>query len=208
MLSFLQLQDILTIYHSWMYKNRLCGLEWIIISGFPFHLPWYIYVIREELGYIWTGLTYLECYSIQQNLNSKATCNKSCCPYPPIARILLILGCCVREGGHVFVHKGTKAQPEVAGELAHLLGQLGTQVTDGVQIIFHGKREVHQVVEIHWVVLHLPHLQPKPCLVSWMGRWKQNCWLVYSQTRGRVTEGSFVLFIFGFVMHVHLTLNV
>lgn len=92
--------------------------------------------------------------------------------YPPIAWILLILGCCIGEGGYIFVHKGTKTQPEVAGEFSHLLGQLGAQITDGVQIVFHGKREVHQVVQIDRVVLHLPHLQPKRRLVSWIGGWK------------------------------------
>lgn len=74
--------------------------------------------------------------------------------------------CNVGERGHVLVHKGAKAQPEVAGELAHLMGQLGAQVPDGVQIILHREGEVHQVVQIHWVVLHLSHLQLEPRLAS------------------------------------------
>lgn len=45
------------------------------------------------------------------------------------------------------------------------------------QVIFHGVRQVHQVVEIHWIILHLPHLHTKPRLVSWMGRWKDVCLL-------------------------------
>lgn len=85
---------------------------------------------------------------------------------PPVARILLVLGRRVGEGGHVFVHEGAKAQPEVAGELPHLLGQLVAQTVDGVQVVFHGKREVHQVVQINRVVLHLPHLQVEPRPVS------------------------------------------
>lgn len=78
--------------------------------------------------------------------------------------------CNVGERGHVLVHKGAEAQPEVAGELAHLMGQLGAQVTDGVQIILHREGEVHQVVQIHRVVLHLPHLQLEPRLASWMSK--------------------------------------
>lgn len=93
-------------------------------------------------------------------------CNKSCCPFSPIAWIFLVLGCRVREGRHIFVYKGTKSQPEVAGELAHLQGQIGAKVANGVQIVFHGKREVHQVVQIHWIVLHLPYLHLKPRLVA------------------------------------------
>lgn len=86
--------------------------------------------------------------------------------HPPVAWVLLVLGRRVGEGRHVFVHEGAKAQPEVAGELPHLQGQFGAQVTDGVQVVLHGQRQVHQVVEIHRVVLHLPHLQAEPGLVS------------------------------------------
>lgn len=78
--------------------------------------------------------------------------------------------CNVGERGHVLVHKGAEAQPEVAGELSHLMGQLGAQVTDGFQIILHREGEVHQVVQIHRVVLHLPHLQLKPRLAPWMSK--------------------------------------
>lgn len=87
-------------------------------------------------------------------------------PNLPVARILPMFFRNVGVRGHVFVHKGAEAQSEVAGELAHLMGQLVAQVTDGVQIIFHREGEVHQVVEIHRVVLHLPHLQLEPRLAS------------------------------------------
>lgn len=97
---------------------------------------------------------------------TKAECHLEQWPNLPAARILLKLFCRVRERGHVLVHKGAEAQPEVAGELAHLMGQLGAQVTDGFQIILHRQREVHQVVHVHRVVLHLPHLQLEPRLAS------------------------------------------
>lgn len=106
----------------------------------------------------------------------------------------------VGERGHVLVHEGAEAQPEVAGELAHLMGQLVAQVTDGVQIILHREGEVHQVVEIHRVVLHLPHLQLEPRLASWMSKpmretfgnklCRSDLWLFQGTNRQQTPTGS------------------
>lgn len=81
------------------------------------------------------------------------------------SRNLLIAGVCegfwwgdVHVRGHRLVHKGSKANPQVTGELAHLGGQLGAQILDAPQIILHGVRQVHQVVDVYRVILHLPHL--------------------------------------------------
>lgn len=57
----------------------------------------------------------------------------------PVTGVLLVLGGRVGEGRHVFIHEGAEAQTEVAGQLPHLLRQLGAQVTDGVQVVFHGQ---------------------------------------------------------------------
>ena len=165
----------LSIHDSWMCKNRLRGKVndyfRISLSSTAAHLRLERRVLKLNLTYVNTFINFLT------DLSYKSTQSTILLHYPPAARILLVLGCCVGKGGHVFIHKGPKAQPEVAGELAHLVRQLGAQVTDGVQIIFHGKREVHQVVEIHWVVLHLPDLQPERRLLSWMSRWwKEVSW--------------------------------
>lgn len=57
------------------------------------------------------------------------------------------------------VHKGPKANPKVASNPAHLGSQLGTQGLDARQIILHGEGQVHQVVDVYRVILHLPHLK-------------------------------------------------
>lgn len=87
-------------------------------------------------------------------------------PYrPPLAWDLLIARVLdgfwrrdVHVGGNGLVHKGPKADAKVAGELAHLTGQLGTQVLDVLQIVLHGVGQVHQVVDVHRVVFHLAHV--------------------------------------------------
>ena len=132
---------------------------------------------------------------------------ESCVQYPPATWILLILGRRVGKRGHVFIHEGAEAQPEVAGELPHLLGQLGAQVPDGFQVVLHGQREVHQVVEVHRVVLHLPHLQAKPRLVSWMSRWREflSC---FTCKYVNYSKGNFFLTSLVLVQGFSLTLNV
>ena len=59
------------------------------------------------------------------------------------------------EGQHGFLHEGAEAQAELAGEVAHLPGEGGAQVLDHLQVVRHGRREVHQVVDVHGVVLRL-----------------------------------------------------
>lgn len=76
----------------------------------------------------------------------------------------------VGERGDVFVNERPEPQAEVAGELPHLLGELGAQVSDAVQVILHGQGEIHQVVQVHGVVFHLAHLQLEGCLVTWGNR--------------------------------------
>lgn len=72
----------------------------------------------------------------------------------------------VGERRDAFVYKGPEPQSEVAGELPHLLGELGAEVPDVVQVVLHGQGEVHQVVQVHGIVLHLPHLQLEGSLVA------------------------------------------
>lgn len=60
-----------------------------------------------------------------------------------------------REG---FVHKSSKAHAQVAGGAVHCLGQAFSQRPQAEQVVVHGEGEVHEVVEVHGVVLHLPHL--------------------------------------------------
>lgn len=85
-------------------------------------------------------------------------CPSRCTQHLPSAGIVLVSWRRVGERRNVFVHEGAKAQTEVAGELPHLLSQLGAQVADVVQVVVHGQGQVHQVVEVHGVILHLPHL--------------------------------------------------
>ena len=66
-----------------------------------------------------------------------------------------LLLCDLDEGQHGFLHEGAEPQAELAGEVAHLPGQRGAQVLDHLQVVRHGRREVHQVVDVHGVVLRL-----------------------------------------------------
>lgn len=77
---------------------------------------------------------------------------------------------CVGERGDVLVYKRPEPQPEVAGELPHLLSELGAQVPDVVQVVLHGQGEVHQVVQVHRIILHLSNLQLESCLVTCANR--------------------------------------
>jgi len=63
--------------------------------------------------------------------------------------------CDLDEGQDRFLHEGAEAQAELAGEAAHLAGQRGAQVLDHLQVVRHGRRHVHQVVDVHGVVLRL-----------------------------------------------------
>lgn len=90
--------------------------------------------------------------------------------HSPNAWIGLVPRCCVGERGDVLVYKRPEPQPEVAGELPHLLSQLGAQVSDAVQVILHGQGEVHQVVQVHRVILHLSNLQLEGSLIACANR--------------------------------------
>lgn len=76
----------------------------------------------------------------------------------PNAGIVLVSRCRVGERRNVFVHKRAKTQPEIASELSHLFSQLGPQIANIVQVVVHGQGEIHQVVQVHGIVLHLPDL--------------------------------------------------
>lgn len=56
------------------------------------------------------------------------------------------------------VHKCAKAHAEVAGGAVHGLSQAFTQRSQAEEIIVHGVGEIHEIVEIHRIVLHLTHL--------------------------------------------------
>lgn len=58
-----------------------------------------------------------------------------------------------------FVHEGTEAHTQVTGGFAHFFSQSISQFPKLCQVIIHGVGQVHQVVQIHRVVSHLPHLQ-------------------------------------------------
>lgn len=84
----------------------------------------------------------------------------------PIARVVLVLGGCVGEGWYVLIHKRAEPKTEVTCEFPHFFRQFGAQVANCVEIILHGEREVHQIVQIHRVVLHRTHLYLKWGLVT------------------------------------------
>lgn len=69
------------------------------------------------------------------------------------------VGVHVRCGG--LVHEGSKPHAQIARGLAHALSELVAQGDQAIQVVFHRVREVHQVVEVHGVVLHLLHRHRK-----------------------------------------------
>lgn len=91
-------------------------------------------------------------------MQAQGLASSGCTHHLPNAGIILVSWCRVGERRNVFVHEGAKSQPEIAGELSHLLSQLGPQVADVIQVVVHGQGEIHQVVEVHGIILHLPHL--------------------------------------------------
>lgn len=93
----------------------------------------------------------------------------------------------VHVWGNGLVHKGPKADAEVAGEFAHLAGQLGAQVLDIPQIILHGVGQVHQVVDVHGVVFHLPHLDTKDLGVICNVTQQRSETLSWEKQRGLIT---------------------
>lgn len=58
-----------------------------------------------------------------------------------------------------FVHKGAEAEAEVGRDALHPLGEKVAKLGQLVLVVLHGFGEVHQVVEIHWVILSLGVLQ-------------------------------------------------
>lgn len=67
----------------------------------------------------------------------------------------------VHVRGDGLVHKGAKAHAQVAGGAVHGLGQALAQRPQAVEVVVHGVGEVHEVVEVHGVVLDLPHFDRK-----------------------------------------------
>lgn len=51
-----------------------------------------------------------------------------------------------------FLHERPKAHSKFTGETGHLFGQRGAQVFDLLQIVKHGRRQVHQIVKVHRIV--------------------------------------------------------
>lgn len=89
-----------------------------------------------------------------------------CTHHLPDAGIVLVSWCCIGERRNVLVHERAKPQAEIARELSHLFSQLGPQIADVIQVVIHGQGEIHQVVEVHGIVLHLPHLNSERGLVT------------------------------------------
>ena len=73
-------------------------------------------------------------------------------PYLP-AGVGELLLCDLDKRQDGFLHKRAKAHSEFTGEVCHLFGQSGAQVLDHLQIVDHGRRQVHQVVDVHRIVL-------------------------------------------------------
>lgn len=96
--------------------------------------------------------------------------NRRTAGHLPNARIGLVPRRCVGERRDVLVYKRPEPQTEVAGELPHLLSELGAQVPDAVQVILHGQGEVHQIVQVHGIILHLSNLQLEGSLVPCANR--------------------------------------
>ena len=64
-----------------------------------------------------------------------------------------------RHGGDVghddLVDEGAEAEPEVGGDVLHGLGQEVPQRRQLLLVVLHGLGQVHQVVQVHGVVLGL-----------------------------------------------------
>ena len=69
-----------------------------------------------------------------------------------LARLLELPGNRGHVRHHHLVHKASKAQSEVGGELLHGLGEQVSQGRELLLVILHGLREVHEVVQVHGVV--------------------------------------------------------
>lgn len=66
--------------------------------------------------------------------------------------------CDLDEGQDGFLHKRAKAHSKFTGEVSHLFRQRGAQAFDHLQIIDHGRRQVHQVVDVHRIILRVLNL--------------------------------------------------
>lgn len=77
----------------------------------------------------------------------------------PEARVLhSLLGGDVHIRWQRFVHKSPKSHAQVAGGAVHGLRQSLSKRPQAEEVIIHGVGEVHEVVEIHRVVVYLTHL--------------------------------------------------
>lgn len=65
------------------------------------------------------------------------------------------------------VHKGSKSHAEVAGGAIHGLCEAAAQRPQAEQVIVHGVGKVHEVVEIHRVVLYLTYLHREALSIVW-----------------------------------------
>lgn len=89
----------------------------------------------------------------------------------PVAGVLHgLFGGDVHVGRYRLVHKSSKAHAEVAGGAVHGLGQAFSQRPQAEEIVIHGVGEIHEVVEINRVVLHLTHLHCEAlCIILGVG---------------------------------------
>lgn len=86
----------------------------------------------------------------------------------PVAGVLhSLFGGDVHVRRERLVHKSTEAHAEVAGGAVHGLGQAFAQCPQAEEVIIHGVGEIHEVVEIHRVVLYLTHLHCEALSIIW-----------------------------------------
>lgn len=82
-----------------------------------------------------------------------------------------VLHSCLRGNVHVrrqrLVHKSPEAHAKVAGCPVHGLSQTFAQCPQSKQVIVHGVGQVHEVVKIHRVVLHLTDLHCEALGIIW-----------------------------------------
>ena len=64
----------------------------------------------------------------------------------------------VHVGRDWLVHESAESHAQVAGGLVDGFGEVVAQHPQAAQVVVHGVGEVHQVVQIYRVVLHLSHL--------------------------------------------------
>lgn len=86
----------------------------------------------------------------------------------PVARVLhSLFGRDVHVRWKRLVHKSPKAHAQVAGGTVHGLSKALSQRPQAEEVVIHGVGEVHEVVEIHRVILYLTHLHCEALGIIW-----------------------------------------